>query len=45
MLKINATSPPTISIVVTTATISIDKFKKGRMAMAAQAMNEATKRI
>ena len=44
MLKINATSPPTISIVVTAATISIDKFKKGRMAMAAQATNEATKK-
>ena len=45
MKKTNATSPPTISIVVTAATISIDKFKKGRMAMAAQAMNKATKRI
>jgi hypothetical protein len=44
MLKKNAISPPTIRPVEIAAAISIDKFKKGRTAIAAQAMNETTKR-
>jgi hypothetical protein len=44
MLKTNAISPPTISAVVMAAVISMDKFKKGRIAIAAQAMNDNTKR-
>jgi hypothetical protein len=44
MLKKNAISPPIIRPVVIAAAISIDKFKKGSAAIAAQAMNEITKR-
>ena len=44
MLKTKVISPPTIRAVVIAAPISMDKFKKGRIAIAAQAMNESTKR-
>ena len=43
MLKKNAISP-TIRTVVIAAPISMDKFKNGRTAIAAQAKNEITKR-
>jgi hypothetical protein len=44
MLKTNAISPPTIRAVVMAAPISMDKFKKGRIEIAAQAINDNTKR-
>ena len=44
MLKKNAISQPTIRTVVIAAPISMDKFKNGRTAIAAQAKNEITKR-
>jgi hypothetical protein len=44
MLKKNAISPPTIRTVVIAALISMDKFKKGRTPITAQATNEITKR-
>jgi hypothetical protein len=44
MLSTKAISPPTIRAVVIAALFSMDKFKKGRLAMAAQAMNDNTKR-
>jgi len=44
MLNKNATSPPTTRAVVVVADISIDKSKKGRIAIAAQAMLDRMKR-